>query len=76
MDREERLHKLRNGTETAQWAENEISRAYNEAAQLAMFLWNKYYKADSPNFELCDSTQGIISQIDNMLSGLKMERDA
>jgi hypothetical protein len=55
---------------------NELARAHREAANLAMFLWNKFYKDDSPNFELLKDPAGILTQIDNMLSGLKMERDA
>jgi hypothetical protein len=44
--------------------------AYEEATSLATALFNKYYKHESPNFELLDTTQGVISQIDNMSTGL------
>jgi hypothetical protein len=44
--------------------------AFREASSLAMSLWKKHYKEASPNFELLSTTAGIISQIDNMVSGL------
>lgn len=55
--------------------------AYREASDLAMAIWRDFYKDDSPKFELCDSTAGIISQIDNMYTGLReriveLEKDA
>jgi hypothetical protein len=50
--------------------QNEESAIRREAAQLATKLNDKYYKQNEPQWELCDSTRGIISQIDNMLAGL------
>ena len=50
--------------------ESELGQANREAEYLAMHLWKKYYKDDSPNFELSDSVAGVISQIDNMCTGL------
>ena len=50
--------------------EDSLAAAKREAENLAMFLWKKYYKKDSPRFELCDSVAGVISQIDNMTTGL------
>ena len=44
--------------------------AFEEASKLALYLHRKLYKNISPNFELCDSTAGIISQIDNMVCSL------
>jgi hypothetical protein len=49
---------------------NNLAEAKREAESLAMSLWEKYYKEESPNFELCDSVAGVISQIDNMTTGL------
>jgi hypothetical protein len=40
------------------------------ARQLAMGLWRTHYRATSPEFELLDDTYGVLSQIDNMLTGL------
>lgn len=48
---------------------------YKEISQLALYMWNTFYREDSPNFELCDSVRGIISQIDNMLVGLERGSD-
>lgn len=39
-------------------------------ADLAMALWRTHYRNDSPNFELLPDAAGILSQIDNMVSGL------
>lgn len=44
--------------------------AYVEASSLALSLHKKFYEKVSPHFELCDSTAGIISQIDNMVCTL------
>ena len=49
--------------------------AKREAESLAMALWRKWYKDDSPNFELCDSVAGVITQINNMTTGLVKEQD-
>lgn len=50
--------------------EQQLEETYNEARRLALSLWRLHYADESPNFELCDTTAGIISQIDNMVSGL------
>lgn len=47
--------------------------AKREAESFAMSLWQKWYKDDSPNFELCDSVAGVITQINNMTAGLVRE---
>lgn len=48
----------------------ENAAAHREATTLAMALWKRHYRAESPNFGLCDSVAGIISQIDNMTAGM------
>lgn len=48
----------------------ELTLAKNEAAHLALFLWKKHYAEIAPNFGLCDSAAGIITQIDNMVCEL------
>ena len=40
------------------------------ADYLALVLWKKHYKKESPNFELCEDVAGVITQIDNMVAGL------
>ena len=47
--------------------------AKREAESLAMALWSKWYKDDSPDFELSDSVAGVITQISNMTTGLVRE---
>jgi len=48
--------------------------AKREAESLAMALWRKWYKDESPDFELCDSVAGVITQINNMTTGLVREQ--
>lgn len=48
----------------------ELRIARIEAESLAVALHARHYKEDSPDFGLCDSVGGIISQIDNMACGL------
>ena len=50
--------------------EVQVDEANIEASNLAMFLFNKFYKGHSIGFELCDTPAGIISQIDNMVAGI------
>lgn len=67
-------------TVTTQQVEKELdeldSIAYREAAQLATTLFKKHFANDEHYasgkvvWELCDSTAGVISQIDNMVSTL------
>jgi len=61
---------LKKSQERIKELEDSLAAAKREAENLAMFLWKKYYKEDSPRFELCDSVAGVISQIDNMATGL------
>ena len=42
-----------------------------EAESLAMSLWRRHYQDVSPDFELCDTPAGVITQIDNMAAGLQ-----
>ena len=55
-------------------AENDA--AMNEASTLALAIHRRHYLKSAPNFELCDSLSGIISQIDNMTTGLLNENAA
>tara|TARA_R110000851_G_scaffold273200_2_gene425878 strand:+ start:261 stop:455 length:195 start_codon:yes stop_codon:yes gene_type:complete len=45
---------------------------YKEAVSLAVHMVKTFYP-DNIRFSLCDSTRGVISQIDNMVTGLKRE---
>ena len=51
-------------------AEAQLAEAREEAKALAVSLWIKHHRKDSPEFELCDSVAGIISQINNMVAGI------
>ena len=49
---------------------SELNVAKAEAETLCMAIYRRKYKTTSPDFELCDSVAGVISQIDNMVGGL------
>lgn len=49
--------------------ENEDS-ALVYAQQIANYIWRNHYKAKSPKFEVLDTLDGVLSQIDNMVAGL------
>ena len=67
---------------TAQQVEKESSdaRTYREAVDLATALFKKHFANDEHYasgrvvWEVCDSTSGVISQIDNMVSTLVREK--
>lgn len=44
-----------------------------EVESLAMSMWKRFYRDESPTFELCDSVAGIMTQIDNMVTGLEKD---
>lgn len=48
--------------------ENDL--CYKEAVELSIHMVKKFYP-ENEEFHPCDSTRGVISQIDNMVTGLK-----
>lgn len=52
------------------------NKGYRFASLLAMTLYENYYmkKPDAVAFELLDTTAGVVSQIDNMLTGVIDEK--
>lgn len=44
--------------------------AVDYAKQLATSLWQRHYREDAPQWEPCGDLMGLLSQIDNMVSGL------
>ena len=53
---------------------DELAKAKVEAESLATSIWEQYYKEDSPDWGLCDSVAGVITQIDNMVSGMEKSK--
>ena len=43
---------------------------YREAVELSVFMVSKFYP-ENEEFHPCDSTHGVITQIDNMVTGLQ-----
>ncbi len=48
----------------------EPDAAYGYAKRLAEAIYQKHYKQDSPEWKPLDDTLGVLTQIDNMTSGL------
>jgi hypothetical protein len=54
--------------------EAQIAEAKSEAEELATWLWKKHYQEEAPDWKLCDSVAGVISQIDNMVCQLVLPK--
>ena len=59
-----------------QKAQPEQDNTYIYASSLAKTLWQKHYIKESPKFALLDTTEGVLTQIDNMTCGLVREKPA
>ena len=63
--------------ETAQWIWNAARAepdAYGYASRLAIHIWQKHYKEVSPQWKPLDDLMGVLTQIDNMTSGLNRQQ--
>lgn len=52
-------------------AAEEYGVATDYAKRLAVSLWDKHYREHAPNWKPLDDLYGILTQIDNMICGLK-----
>ncbi len=59
-----------------QKAQPEQDSTYTYASSLATAIWQKHYMKESPKFALLDTTEGVLTQIDNMTCGLVREKPA
>ena len=57
-------------------AQPEQDSTYTYASNLAKTIWQKHYIKESPKFALLDTTEGVLTQIDNMTCGLVREKPA
>ena len=57
-------------------AQPEQDNTYTYASSLAKTIWQKHYIKESPKFALLDTTEGVLTQIDNMTCGLVREKPA
>ena len=57
-------------------AQPEQDNTYGYASRLATAIWQKHYMKESPRFALLDTTEGVLTQIDNMTCGLVREKQA
>ena len=55
-------------------AQPERDNTYVYASSLATAIWQKHYIKESPKFALLDTTEGVLTQIDNMTCGLVREK--
>ena len=55
-------------------AQPEQDNTYVYASSLATTIWQKHYIKESPKFALLDTTEGVLTQIDNMTCGLVREK--
>ena len=53
--------------------ETEQDSTYTYASSLATTIWQKHYIKESPKFALLDTTEGVLTQIDNMTCCLVKE---
>ena len=51
-------------------AQQDESEAYGYASRLAVAIWEKHYKDTAPQWKPLDYLIGVLTQIDNMTSGL------
>jgi len=54
--------------------EENIIKTNNEASDLRLSIWRKRYISDSSDYELYNSIDGLISQVDNMVASLLAEQ--
>lgn len=64
------LSKARPNTAEGEAAAQADSGCYDYAKRLATSLWGKHYKEAAPLWEVCEDLMGVLTQIDNMVSGL------
>jgi hypothetical protein len=57
-------------------AQPQQDNTYAYASSLAKTIWQKHYIKESPKFALLDTTEGVLTQIDNMTCGLVREKPA
>jgi hypothetical protein len=57
-------------------AKQKQDNTYFYASSLATAIWQKHYIKESPKFALLDTTEGVLTQIDNMTCGLVREKPA
>jgi len=54
---------------------NKTSKEYDQLKELTLTIWKLFYREDSPNFKPFDNILGLISQIDNMVTGLTRQQE-
>ena len=68
---EAQLDKQANRIAELEKTSKECDGSYGYAKRLAEVIWEKYYKQEKPRWEPLPTTLGVLTQIDNMTSGLR-----
>ena len=55
-------------------AQPEQDNTYGYASRLATAIWQKHYMEDAPKWKPLNTTEGVLTQIDNMTCGLVKEK--
>ena len=55
-------------------AQPEQDNTYGYASRLAIAIWQKHYRNDAPKWKPLETTEGVLTQIDNMTCGLVKEK--
>lgn len=50
------------------------TRDYEQLKDLTVTIWKIFYREEAPDFEPLDSVLGLITQIDNMVTGLERRK--
>lgn len=53
----------------------EGSEEYEQLKDLTVTIWKMFYREEAPEFEPLDDILGLITQIDNMVTGLERRRE-
>lgn len=56
--------------------EAKVVMATESAKRLAIAIWTQHYHFDAPSWQAFDDLMGLLSQIDNMVSGLSRQKPA
>lgn len=70
IDVDDVITALRTAIEQAETAQGQQPDAYGYAKRIAEAIWKKHYQSTAPQWEPLDDLVGVLTQIDNMTSGL------
>jgi hypothetical protein len=57
------------------WRAKDRQTEYDQLRDLTVTIWKMFYQEEVPDFEPLDDILGLITQIDNMVTGLERKAD-